>query len=81
MIFADRCVTYDIFCNDIAVRLFALMSRKRDLPEKVSLRKAYEEFGGRARVDGWIKRGLITPIRSGNRCLLNTAELITLDKY
>lgn len=70
--FSDRMVSYETFINDLAGRIVELVNSNE--PERISQRQAYRIFG-RANVDRWRRKGLLTPCKRPGKMEYSTAEL------
>lgn len=77
--FLDHLIPYEMFLNDLASRVVALLKNDNDDPEYLSQRKAYEVFG-RRNVERWRHQGKIEPIKRPGKVEYRTCELRMLQR-
>lgn len=77
--FPDKCVSYEIFMDDLASRIVRKMQRAKDEPERISQRRAYAIFG-RGNVDRWRRKGMITPCKRPGKVEYIMADLRLLQQ-
>ncbi len=77
--FADHCIPYDIFLNDVASRVVKMIKTDKDDPDFVSQRKAFEMFG-RKNVERWKRQGKVTTYKRPGKVEYRTADLRHLQR-
>lgn len=77
--FADKCVPYRVFIDDLAARVADLLKRDGADPDFISQRKAFELFG-RANVQRWRRQGKVSPCKRPGRLEYRTADLRMLQR-
>ncbi len=72
--FPDKCVTYQVFVQDVAAQVVHLLKTDRNDPERISQNKAFSMFG-RGNVERWRKKGKLTVSKRPGKVEYITAEL------
>lgn len=76
--FADKCVSYATFIEDVATQVVRLMKADSD-PEYISQRKAFKLFG-RGNVERWRRQGKVHPCKRPGKLEYRTADLRLLQR-
>lgn len=77
--FADKCVRYDTFLNDVAARVVHLLKQDANDPDFISQNKAFAMFG-RGNVERWRKQGKVTVYKRPGKIEYRTADLRLLQR-
>lgn len=77
--FENNLIPYDVFLNDVAAKIVAMLKADRNDPEYVSQRKAYDMFG-RRNVERWRKEGKVEPCKRPGKMEYQTADLRRLQR-
>ncbi len=77
--FEKNLIPYDVFLNDIAAKIVAMLKDDKNDPEYVSQRKAYTMFG-RRNVERWRREGKVQPCKRPGKMEYHTADLRRLQR-